>query len=159
MRTIKYIVLHSSATRAIQFDIGAKDIARWHTDPPPVGRGWEHIAYHRVIKRSGVVQYTLALEEVGNGVWNNNTHAIHVCLVGGLNDDTLKPENNYTPIQFLKLKWYVLPPLLKLFPDAVIMGHRNFKGVKNAKACPCFNALKWARDNGFPAGPDLSGRG
>lgn len=159
MRKIKYIVIHSSATRAIQADIGAKDIRKWHTDPKPRGRGWKTIAYHRVVQRGGKVEYSLALESIGNGVSDNNSNAVHICMVGGLNNDTLKPENNYTPAQWRALKEIVLPPLLKMFPGAVIMGHRNFRGEKNNKACPCFNAIAWAKANGFPAGPDLSGRG
>lgn len=159
MRTIKYIVLHSSATRPIMSNIGAKDIRRWHTDPKPRGRGWATIAYHRVIKRDGRVEYSLDLEKVGNGVSGNNSNAIHICLVGGINNDNIeKAENNYTPEQWKALKEKVLPPLFKLFPNAKIMGHRNFPGKKNAKACPCFNAIQWAKDNGFPEGPDLSGR-
>lgn len=159
MRKILWIVIHASATRGIQFNIGAKDIRRWHTDPPPRGRGWKTIAYHRVVRRGGKVEYSLPLETIGNGVANNNSNAIHVCLVGGLNNDTLAPENNFTAAQFKALRDKVLPPLLKLFPGAKVLGHRNFAGPKNAKACPCFNAIAWAKDNGFPAGPDMSGRG
>lgn len=158
MRNIKWIVLHSSATRAIQFNIGAKDIKRWHTDPKPRGRGWPTIAYHRVLMRSGKIEYTLELEKIGNGVAGNNSNAIHICMVGGLNNDTLQPENNYTKEQWKALKEKVLPPLFKMFPEAKGMGHRNFPGAKNAKACPCFNAIAWFKANGFPAGPDLSGR-
>jgi hypothetical protein len=76
-----WIVLHCSATRASQVNIGAKDIRRWHKD-----KGWADIGYHYVIKRDGTLEKGRALDAVGAHVEGHNSDSVGVCLVGGLND-------------------------------------------------------------------------
>ena len=137
-----WIVIHCSATRAIQANIGAKDIRQWH-----MSKGWSDIGYHWVIKRSGAVEKGRAQELVGAGVEGHNSDSVHICMVGGLNDDTWKPENNYTASQWEALQKLV-SSLTKKYPAAKVLGHRDFAGVK--KACPCFNAKPWAKKLGFP---------
>jgi N-acetyl-anhydromuramyl-L-alanine amidase AmpD len=137
-----WIVIHCSATRAIQINIGAKDIRLWHHQ-----KGWTDIGYHYVIKRSGAVEKGRELGLVGAGVEGHNTDSVHICLVGGLNDDTWKPENNYTSQQWAALQKLV-STLTKKYPAAKVLGHRDFAGVK--KACPCFNVRPWAKKLGFP---------
>jgi len=135
------IVIHCSATRAIQ-DVGAADIRKWHK-----AQGWADIGYHYVIRRNGKLERGRAENLVGSHVQGHNATSIGVCLVGGLNDKTFKPENNYTPAQWATLKKLV-GDLLKRYPKAKVLGHRDFPKV--AKACPCFNARTWARQNKFP---------
>ncbi len=137
-----WLVIHCSATRAIQ-DVGAKDIRRWHVE----GNGWSDIGYHFVIRRSGKVETGRPLESIGTHVQGHNTDSIGICLVGGLNNATFKPENNYTVQQRDALK-KLLASLLKKYPRAKVLGHRDFSGVQ--KACPCFNAKPWAKKNGLP---------
>ena len=136
-----WIVIHCSATRAIQSNIGAKDIRQWHRE-----KGWSDIGYHYVIKRSGAIEKGRDVGVVGAGVEGHNTDSVHICLVGGLNDSTWKPENNYTPQQWASLEKLV-STLTKKYPAAKVLGHRDFAGVK--KACPCFNAKPWAKKAGF----------
>ncbi len=136
-----HVVIHCSATRAIQ-DIGAADIRRWHK-----AKGWSDIGYHLVIRRDGRVEKGRALDAIGSHVKGHNANSVGICLVGGLNNDTYAPEANYTPAQWTALKATVAD-LLKRYPAARVLGHRDFPGV--AKACPCFDAKPWAAKNGFP---------
>jgi N-acetylmuramoyl-L-alanine amidase len=137
-----WIVIHCTATRAIQSNIGAKDVRQWHLQ-----KGWSDIGYHYVIKRNGAVEKGRDIGIVGAHVEGHNADSIGISLVGGLNDDTWKPENNYTPQQWESLEKLV-STLTKKYPAAKVLGHRDFAGVK--KACPCFNAKTWAKKAGFP---------
>lgn len=136
-----YIVIHCSATRAIQ-DIGAKEIRQWH-----LTRGFKDIGYHLVIRRDGRVEKGRALDAIGSHVKGHNANSVGVCMAGGLNNDTYAPEPNYTPAQWAALRATVAM-LLKKYPKARVLGHRDFPGV--AKACPCFDAKPWAVKNKFP---------
>ncbi len=136
-----WLVIHCSATRAIQ-DIGVREITKWHR-----AQGWATIGYHYVIRRSGKVETGRPVDAIGAHVQGRNHDSVGICLVGGLNNATFKPENNYTPQQWEALK-KLLTTLLKRYPKAKVLGHRDFPGVQ--KACPCFNAKTWARRNKFP---------
>jgi len=136
-----WIVLHCSATRAIQ-DVGAADIRRWHK-----AQGWSDIGYHYVIRRNGKVEAGRAVDAIGSHVAGHNINSVGICLAGGLNNATFKPEDNYTPQQWAALT-RLLTTLTKKYPTAKVLGHRDFPNV--AKACPCFNAKAWAKKNGFP---------
>lgn len=136
-----WLVIHCSATRAIM-DVGARDIRQWHR-----AKGWSDIGYHFVIRRSGRVEAGRRLDEVGAHVAGYNADSVGVCLVGGLNDDTWQPENNFTPQQWESLT-ALLKRLVKKYPNAKVLGHRDFPDVK--KACPCFDAIPWAKTQGFP---------
>lgn len=140
-KSTKYIVIHCSATRAIQ-DIGATDIRKWHK-----AKGWRDIGYHFVIRRNGTVEKGRGVDEIGSHVQGHNAASVGICLVGGLNNDTYKPEANYTPAQWTALKMLVAQ-MLKKYPSAKVLGHRDFPKV--AKACPCFDVKPWAAKNGFP---------
>lgn len=137
-----WIVIHCSATRASQKKIGAADIRKWHKD-----KGWSDIGYHYVIKRDGKLERGRAPDDIGAHVQGHNADSVGICLVGGLNDKTFQPENNYTPAQWKMLKTLVAT-LSERYPYAKVLGHRDFKGVQ--KACPCFDAKPWAKKNGFP---------
>lgn len=135
------IVVHCSATRAIQ-DIGASDIRKWHK-----AKGWEDIGYHYVIRRNGKLERGRPETAIGSHVQGHNANSVGICLVGGLNDKTWDPEDNYTTAQWATLK-KLIADLLKRYPKAKVLGHRDFPKVQ--KACPCFNARDWAKKNGFP---------
>jgi N-acetylmuramoyl-L-alanine amidase len=136
-----HFVIHCSATRAIQ-DVGVREIRQWHR-----AQGWSDIGYHYVIRRSGKLERGRAEDSIGIHVKGHNHDSIGICLVGGLNNKTFKPENNYTPQQWDTLR-KLLTGLLKKYPKAKVLGHRDFAGVQ--KACPCFPAKTWARQNKFP---------
>jgi len=131
-------------------DISIDDIERWHTDPPPKGRGWSRVGYHYFIKRSGVVQSGLAPDFVGIHARGYNSNSLAICLEGGL-DENGDPEDNFTEAQFRSLS-SVLSLAKRLYPEAKIMGHRDISPDLNKngiieesewlKACPCFDVKK-----------------
>ena len=136
-----YIVLHCSATPSTA-DIGAAEIRQWHK-----ARGWDDIGYHFVIRRDGEVEEGRPVEEVGSHVKNHNANSVGLCLVGGV-DVRSRPKDNFTAAQWKALKG-LLADLQARFPRSFVIGHRDFPGV--AKACPCFDAIDWARVNGLRA--------
>lgn len=139
-RSTKYIVIHASATRPVQ-DIGAKEIRVWHKS-----KGWSDIGYHLVIRRNGKVEKGRAIDVVGAHVKGYNSNSVGICMVGGIGDD-FQPAANFTREQWASLKT-VVSDLVKRYPDAGVLGHRDFPDVH--KACPCFDAKVWAAKNNFP---------
>lgn len=136
-----FIVIHCAATRPSQ-DVGAADIRKWHK-----AKGWADIGYHWVIRRNGKVEKGRAEDQVGAHEPTRNRNSVGICLVGGVNEkDFTKAEDNFTPEQ-----WAALESLVKnvqtRYPKTKIMGHRDCPGVK--KACPSFDAIKWAKGKGF----------
>ena len=135
------LVIHCAATRPSQ-DVGVREIRQWHR-----ARGFSDIGYHFVIRRSGKVEKGRPVDEIGAHVQGHNADSVGICLVGGINEETFKPENNFTPQQWEALQ-RLLTALLRRYPKAKVLGHRDFPGVQ--KACPSFAAKVWAKRNGFP---------
>jgi N-acetylmuramoyl-L-alanine amidase len=75
-------------------------------------------------------------EEITNGVKGYNSTSIHFSYIGGI-DATGKPKDTRTPKQKESLL-YLIKQAKKQFPNAIVQGHKDFKGV--AKACPSFEA-------------------
>ena len=72
---------------------------------------------------------------------------LHFLEVGGVNQKDYRiAENNFTREQ-----WAALEKLIKevqvRYPKTKVMGHRDCPNVK--KACPSFDAIKWAKSKGF----------
>lgn len=130
---VQYIVVHCSATPP-RADIGAKEIDRMHRE-----RGWLKIGYHFVIRRNGEIENGRGLHEPGAHVENYNHCSVGVCLIGGV-DKTNQPVDNYTEEQMVTLASLV-ESLKDLYPQAHVVGHRDFPGVR--KACPCFDVQNW----------------
>lgn len=142
-KSTDYIAIHCSASRPSQV-VNAKVIRQWHK-----ARGFKDIGYHYVILRDGTVEKGRPEAEMGAHVGeptNYNPVSVGVCLVGGINDNTLGPENNFTDAQWGALT-LLLSDLTMRYPKARVWGHRDFPGVK--KACPCFDAKGWAKKKGF----------
>ena len=134
MRSITQIVIHASATPP-GMDIGAEEIRGWHKQ-----RGWSDIGYHAVIRRNGKVEDGRNIERAGAHVKGHNENSFGICLVGGTSSDASQAEFNFTRHQMASLV-RLLDVLKNEFPDAEVLGHRDFPGV--AKACPCFNVRAW----------------
>lgn len=133
----KYIAIHCSATGG-DMDIGAKEIDRWHRQ-----KGFFSIGYHYVIRRDGTLELGRDEDAIGAHVQGYNAVSIGICLVGGVNaDDISKAENNFTEAQFIRLR-DLLVDLRVRYPDAEVLGHRDFPDV--AKACPSFDVRKWLK--------------
>jgi len=134
---VKFIAIHCSASNP-KMDIGVEEIDRWHR-----ARGFVKIGYHYVIRRDGTLEMGRPTTEIGAHVEGYNSSSIGVCLVGGVDSSKLmKPEDNFTPAQFGSLT-ILLTGLTKLYPGAVVQGHRDFPNV--AKACPSFDVKEWLK--------------
>lgn len=146
---VRYIAVHCSATPP-DMDIGVKELDRMHRE-----RGFLKIGYHKVIRRSGVIEHGRALDEIGAHVEGYNSQSIGVCLVGGVERAahakrdahgeliSLVPHDNFTLDQYAALGSLVLS-LRLLYPKAVVQGHRDFPNVR--KECPCFDVRTWFKE-------------
>lgn len=128
-----YIVVHCSATQN-KPEIDWKTIDRMHRE-----NGWLMCGYHYVIKTDGTIQNGRDRDAIGAHVSGHNDDSIGICLVGGV-DSNNNSVDNFTDEQKESLAQLLLE-LKNEYPDAVIQGHRDFKGV--AKDCPCFDVKKW----------------
>lgn len=133
---IDYIVIHCSATNPLH-DIGVVEIDSWHRK-----RGFKKVGYHYVIRRSGAIDTGRKETEPGAHVQGYNSRSIGICVVGGVNSAN-EPEANYTPAQYDSLSRLV-EQLTSRYPDAEVLGHRDFPGVN--KACPCFDVREWWKE-------------
>lgn len=131
MRYINKIIVHCTATEeGRSFTI--EDVKRWHTLPPPVGKGWRDVGYHYLVLLDGTVQRGRAISQPGAHCYGQNAHSIGVCYVGGLRDG--KPADTRTDAQ--------RRALLKLLANLTTMyrchifGHNDFA----QKDCPGFDA-------------------
>lgn len=129
-RNIKYIVVHCTATKE-GYDFTAKQIGEWHKQ-----LGWTEIGYNYVVRLNGEVEVGRDVNKIPSHVQGYNTNSIGIVYVGGVDKniaakDTRNKEQKSTLL-------YMLKELKKLYPNAIIQGHRDFPKVK--KACPCFDA-------------------
>lgn len=130
-RQIKYLVVHCSATPEGR-NHTAKDIDLWHRQ-----RGFDGIGYNYIIRLDGTVEEGRDVNKIPSHVKDYNKESIGICYIGGIDKNTLQPKDTRTPAQKEALK-KLLIELKKMYPQAEILGHRDFPNV--AKACPCFNA-------------------
>ncbi len=148
MRNIQYIVVHCSATQEGK-DFSASDIDRWHKK-----KGWKGIGYHYVIRLNGEIETGRAENVIGAHVKGHNRNSIGVVYIGGL-DQSLAPKDTRTAVQKASLNC-LLRELKEKYPQAQILGHRDFSPDKNGngiiepfefiKVCPSFDAKKEYHD-------------
>ena len=131
-RRIDEIVVHCTATKPNQ-DLNVDDVRKMHKK-----QGWSDIGYHYLIRLDGRIETGRDVDLIGAHVNGHNAHTIGVCYVGGL-DANGKPYDTRTENQKASLL-SLLIDLKKLYPKAVIKGHRDYPKV--SKACPCFNAIQ-----------------
>ena len=148
-RRIDYIAVHCTASPEGQA-MTVADIRRIHKK-----NGWSDIGYHYVIDLDGIVYEGRDVDLSGAHVSGYNSHSIGVVYVGGLERDPRKPYNQQkgkdtrTEMQKAALL-SLLMDLKKIYPKAVIQGHRDFSPDLNGngiiepsewiKECPCFDA-------------------
>lgn len=126
MRKIDHIVVHCTDTpKGVYFDI--KDVRRWHMSE----RGWSDVGYHFLILLDGTIQQGRELKTQGAHVRGHNYNSIGICYVGGKRSDTRTEKQKESLV-------YLLSTMKRMFKDADILGHRDFKGV--SKECPFFDA-------------------
>ena len=130
MRRITLLIVHCSATpegRNFDFEACRTDHIRH--------RGFKDIGYHYYLTRDGTIHRGRSLDTVGAHCRHHNRHSIGICYEGGL-DARGQPKDTRTLAQKASLL-ALLRELRKLFPDALILGHRD---LNPQKACPCFDA-------------------
>lgn len=135
MRSIKYIVVHCTATA--QSATVAAIVNFWQKV-----KGWRSPGYHIIIKPDGTATRLASDESITNGVAGFNSQSLHVSYIGGV-DGSGQPVDNRTPEQKTTLL-LILKEWKKKHPNAVIKGHRDFPGVH--KACPSFDARNEYKD-------------
>lgn len=142
MSRLERLVIHCTATPEGR-EVTAGDIRRWHTAPPPEGRGWRQVGYTDLIHLDGQVERLVANNEdarvdpweVTNGAAGYNATGRHIVYVGGLARDGVTPKDTRTPAQREALRRYV-EDFRRRFPGVDIVGHRD---LNPAKACPSFD--------------------
>lgn len=133
MRTIRNIVIHCTASSP---DATLADLqAYWRSI------GWRRPGYHRLVMRDGTVEALADYAQLTNGVAGHNADSIHIAYLGGI-DAKLKPRDTRTGPQRETLA-RLIKEARALFPQARILGHRDFPGV--AKACPSFDVTTWLK--------------
>ena len=129
MRDIKYIVIHCTAT---QPNTKKEAILSYWKNTLK----WKSVGYHRLIDANGVIHELAKFEQITNGVKGYNSESIHFSYIGGI-DESGRPKDTRTLKQKESLL-YLVKQAKKQFPNAIVQGHKDFKGV--AKACPSFEA-------------------
>ena len=128
--SVRYLVLHCSATRC-NSDYPPEQMLRDHK-----ARGLHTIGYHFYVRKDGTLTQHRKLLEVGAHCRPYNRCSIGICYEGGL-DEQGRPANTLTVPQFRTLS-DLFKRLLQLFPDAMLMGHRDMRGA-TPKDCPCLD--------------------
>ena len=141
-----YLVIHCSATRPSQ-DVDADWIDELHKD-----KGWAGIGYNWFIKRDGTIEEGRPRDDQGAHVAGYNHCSLGICMSGGVKEDGITAENNFTKAQWASLDSLV-ERMVRCYGHSVVQGHRNFPEV--AKECPCFDAIKWAFKPGYPTYDNL----
>jgi N-acetylmuramoyl-L-alanine amidase len=126
MRKINYIVVHCTATPQ---NTTVDSIKNYWTNV----LGWKSYGYHYLIDAKGIVYAITPEDKISNGVKGYNKNSIHVSYIGGKTKDdrTIEQKNRLISI---------LTSLKNKYPNAKILGHRDFPNVN--KACPQFDAIK-----------------
>ncbi|GAA0561451.1 N-acetylmuramoyl-L-alanine amidase [Chitinophaga japonensis] len=146
MRTIKYIVIHCTAT---QPNATVEAIQRYWRTPKPNGMNWKNPGYHYIIRANGDIEVLADESQATNGVAGHNQNSIHVSYIGGV-DKQGYPLDTRTPEQRVVMKAMV--KILKArYPGAIVQGHRDFltPGTAGWKDCPSFDVRTWLKQEGI----------
>ncbi len=132
-REVKFIVIHCTAT---QPDTSIESIQRYWREV----KGWKDTpGYHYIIKANGEVIKLLDESKNSYGVYAHNSECISISYIGGI-DKTGKPKDTRTRKQEVAM-FNKIVELSNRYPQAKIVGHRDFPDVK--KACPSFDVKTW----------------
>ena len=148
---LTYLIIHCTATpegRAVT----STTIRRWHTSPPPQGRGWKQVGYSDMVHLDGRIENLVPYNdndivetwEITNGAKGFNAMSRHIVYVGGT-DSKGKAKDTRTSAQKAALLAYVKDTIAK-HPTIKVAGHNQFN---SGKACPSFDTVKWLMDNGI----------
>ena len=151
-KQLKYLVIHCTATKEGR-EVSATEIRRWHTAPPPVGRGWKQVGYTDLFHLNGSVERLVANNEDDivdnweqtNGAAGFNSISRHVVYAGGLDSDGKTAKDTRTVEQKKAMEKYVLDFHNK-HPRVKIIGHHE---LNNTKECPSFDVQLWLKGIGI----------
>lgn len=133
LRNIRYIVIHCTATppgtTVESIKRYWKEVRKWGDTP----------GYHYIIHRDGTIEQLLDESKNSYGVYQHNSICISVAYIGGI-DKEGKPLDNRTAAQKHAM-FDKIVALTERYPNAEVVGHRDFPGVK--KACPSFDVKEW----------------
>lgn len=138
MRTIKFIVLHCSATSQ---SATVEGIQRYWRNV----MGWKSPGYHWIIDPQGNQIQLAQDKDITNGVKGYNSESIHISYIGGVDAEN-RPMDTRTNEQVMTM-FKLVYNYKKLYPNAQILGHCDFPNVK--KACPSFDVKTWLRATGL----------
>jgi len=152
MKKLEYLVIHCTATPAGR-EVSSEEIRRWHTSPPPEGRGWSQVGYTDLYHINGGVERLVSNNddgnvdswEVTNGVAGKNSICKHIVYAGGMTADNKRPMDSRSLAQLESMKRDILA-FHRKFPDVKIVGHNYFD---KGKACPSFDVQAWLRSIGI----------
>lgn len=138
MRILDKIILHCADTKP-SMDIGVKEIRKWHVEE----RGWRDIGYHWVIRRDGTIEKGRDEYMAGAHCSGQNARSIGICLVGGMQQNSSRSEDNFMPCQFDSLK-KLITNIRARYPQykMSIHGHDEFAD----KECPVFSVDKFLKE-------------
>lgn len=131
---IKYLTVHCAATPEGR-DVKAAAISQWDIEK------FGQVSYHWVIELDGSTHRTLPDDRKGAHVGKANSNNIGICYVGGCDKD-MKPKDTRTPAQKRALRTLIRTYQSRV-PGLIVMGHRNWPGVR--KACPSFDVPAWIK--------------
>lgn len=132
---IHFITVHCAATPRGR-DNKASEITEW--DEKRFGQP----SYHHVIELDGNDVQTLQYNQRGAHVGGHNTGNIGICYIGGIEADG-RPADTRTEAQKQVLAKR-LHELRRRYPNARILGHRDWPDVK--KACPSFDVKSFLQE-------------
>jgi N-acetylmuramoyl-L-alanine amidase len=153
-KPLTYLVIHCTATPEGR-EVTAEEIRRWHTSPPPKGRGWKQVGYSDLIHLDGIIENLVPYNnddivdvwEITNGASGVNSVSRHVVYAGGVSaDDVKKARDTRTWLQELAMITYVKETIAR-HPNIKVAGHNQFN---SGKACPSFDVPSWCRKIGIP---------
>lgn len=133
-RKVNHIVIHCTAT---QPEAKIESIKRYWREK----KGWKSPGYHFIIEANGDSTQLQAVSLQTNGVKGHNHDSVHISYIGGINKAG-KPKDTRTPEQIASMI-ALIKMLKEIYPDADVLGHRDFQGVK--KACPSFDVKSWLK--------------
>lgn len=151
-KSLKYLVLHCTATREGR-EVSSAEIRRWHTSPVSEGgRGWKQVGYTDLIHLDGSVERLVENNEdawvddweVTNGAKGYNSVSRHVVYAGGVGADGKTPKDTRTAAQLQAMADYVRA-FHRKHPGVRIIGHNEIA----AKACPSFDVQRWLKETGI----------
>jgi len=131
---VKYLTIHCAATPEGRH-VSADTISKW--DQAKFGQ----TSYHWVIELDGKAVRTLRDDQKGAHVGGANSNNIGICYVGGC-DKAMNPKDTRTTEQKRALRT-LIRTYQDRYPGIIVMGHRNWPGVK--KACPSFDVTAWLK--------------